>query len=226
MKNVVLLSASPKVNEPSVSKYLAGMVGDRLDASEVEKTYIDVRQSMMKHQIQRDFEALSEADALVIVFPLYVFCMPGILTRFLEDYYKFRSENNKTASNAKVYAVVNCGFPESEINLEAVRVIRSFCRHIGANFRFGVMIGGGGMFLAAKEAPFMKKVMAKLEEALSAIAKDISGEDRGDLNDIQIAMKFPRRLYLFMGNAGWGVLARKNGLHKKDLYKKPYLLNE
>jgi multimeric flavodoxin WrbA len=226
MKNFVFVSASPKVNEPSVSELLAHMAGERIDSPEAEKVYIDVRQSIMKRRTEQDFIILSKADAIVIVFPLYVFCMPGILTRFLEDYYKYRCENKIPEANTKVYAVINCGFPESGINLEAARVIRSFSKHIGADFRFGVLIGGGGMILGAKDAPFMKKTVAKLAEAFSAIAADVFNEGGEPPEDVYIEMKFPRRLYLAAGNMGWGVLAKKNGLKKKDLYCRPYLPDE
>ncbi|MDI6706623.1 MAG: NAD(P)H-dependent oxidoreductase [Bacillota bacterium] len=169
---------------------------------------------------------LSQADAVIIAFPLYVFCLPGILMRFLEDYYKFYAESGKVKDNAKVYAIINCGFPEPEINQEAVRVIRSFCRHINADFRFGVLVGGGGMMLAAKDAPFMKKTLSKLDNAFLAIAKDMQSNDCVNTDNIYIAMNFPRRLYFFMGDRGWAFAARKNGLKKKDLYRKPYRLNE
>lgn len=226
MKNIVLISASPKVNEKSVSELFIRMAEGHIDADNVHKTVIDVRQSIARRNTPEDFETISQADAMIIAFPLYVFCLPGILMRFLEDYYKFYSENGKAKGNAKVYAIVNCGFPEPEINREAVRVIRRFCRHINADFRFGVLVGGGGMILGTKDAPFMKKTLNKLDEAFSAIAKDIQNNEYGDTDDICIAMNFPRRLYFFMGDKGWAFMARKNGLKKRDLYRKPYRLNE
>lgn len=226
MKNIVLISASPKINEKSVSELFLKMAERHINADDTQKTFIDVRQSIAKHKTLEDFATLSQADAIIIAFPLYVFCLPGILMRFLEDYYKFYNEKGNVKGHAKVYAIVNCGFPEPEINLEAVRVIRSFCRHINADFRFGVLAGGGGMMLGAKDAPFMKKIMSKLDNAFLTIAKDMENNDSINTNNINIAMNFPKRLYFFMGNRGWFSAARKNGLKKKDLYRKPYRLNE
>jgi hypothetical protein len=148
--------------------------------------------------------------------------MPGILTRFLQDYYQYLIEHEKVSGKAKVYAIVNCGFPEPEINLEAVRVIGSFCRHVNAHFRFGVLIGGGGMLLGAKGAFFMKKVVNRLRETFLTIATDIQREDLPTMDNVAITMNFPRWLYFFMGDRSWISMARKNGLHKKDLYVKPY----
>lgn len=226
MKNIVLIDASPKVNEKSVSEFLLRIAEKRLEADGVHQTFINVRQSIAGHKTPEDFATLSQADAVIIAFPLYVFCLPGILMRFLEDYYKFYTESGISKGHAKVYAIVNCGFTEPEINLEAIRVIRSFCRHINADFRFGVLIGSGGMMLAAKEAPFLKKTLHKLDKAFLAIAQDIQNNDCVNTDNIYIAMNFPKRLYFFMGDRGWISAASKNGLKKKDLYRKPYRINE
>ena len=86
-------------------------------------------------------------------------------------------EHEQTAVKMKVYAVVNCGFPEPGINLEAVRVIRSFSQHINAQFRCGVLIGGGAMLREARNAPFMKKSIKSLNDAFAAIARDIESAD-------------------------------------------------
>lgn len=226
MKSIVFISASPKIKEKSVSGFLANMAGDSITGN-VEKIFINVRQSINKHKTIEDFKKISQADALIIAFPLYVFCLPGILMRYLEDYHKFLNETGKTSnSKTKVYAIVNCGFPEPDINQEAMDVIRSFCRHIGADFRFGLLIGGGGMLLQAKDAPFMKKTMRNLENAFQTIALDLENDQNEEKDDIRISMNFPRRLYFFMGDRGWVSIARKHGLKKKDLYRKPYRSEE
>jgi len=223
MKNIILINGSPKTNRnEAASKILIDMAGNKINDDTSNKTFIDVRQSISNKKMDQDYEAMIKADVLIFAFPLYVFCIPGILMRYLEDYYKFYKERKNTNSSPKVYAIVNCGFPEPDINLEAVRVIESFCRHINANFRFGVLIGGGGMLLGAKDAPFMKKTMNELNEAFSAIEQDIKSTEIETINNFSIKMNFPRRLYMFAGDKGWIMTAKKNGLKKKDLYRKPY----
>lgn len=221
MKNIALINGSPKVNEAATSGFLIETAGNQMDDTLFKKTFINIRQSFTMHKTHEDFEAISNADALIIAFPLYIFCMPGILTRYLEDYYKYYIES-KNKKSPKVYAVVNCGFPESDICLEAVNVIKSFCRHINANFRFGILLGGGGMILGAKDAPFMKKTLNRLNNEFAAIAADIQSDSQNKIDNVSIPVNFPRWLYLFMGDKGWFASARKNGLQKKDLYRKPY----
>jgi len=228
VRNVVLVSASPKINGQSVSREFLEIAGSQINTDVFSKTFIDVRKSILTHNLSEDFETLSKADVIIISFPLYYFCLPGILTRFLVDYYNYYTVSENVKNHIKVYAIVNCGFPEPEINLEAVRVIKSFCQHINAAFRFGVLIGGGPMMFAAKDAPFMKKAVQKLNNAFSSITADIKVENSAKTGHVYIGVNFPfsRRLYFFMGNRGWISTARKNGLQKKDLYKKPYRLNE
>lgn len=227
MKNVVLVSASPKINEQSVSKQFLEMLGSQINSELFSKTFIDVRKSFLSHNLTEDFETLAKADAIIISFPLYYFSLPGMLTRFLIDYHNYYTASGDVKKPVKVYAMVNCGFPEPEINLEAVRVIKSFSQHLSAEFRFGVLIGGGSMMVAAKDAPFMKKASQKLNSAFTSIAADIQAENSTPMDSIYIGVNYPllRRIYYFMGGRGWITMARKNGLKKKDLYKKPYRLN-
>lgn len=223
MKNIILINGSPKVNnKEAVSKLLLDMVQNKIKHNEANTAFMDIRQSIKEKKTEQDYKTMLKADVLVFAFPLYVFCIPGIFMRYLEDYYKFYKESKNTNSSPKVYAIVNCGFPEPDINLEAVRVIESFCHHINADFRFGVLIGGGGMLLGAKDAPFMKKTMEELNKAFSAIEQDVKSTEIETINNFSIKMNFPRRLYMFAGDKGWIMTAKKNGLKKKDLYSKPY----
>jgi hypothetical protein len=60
------------------------------------------------------------------------------------------------------------------------------------------------------------------EPAFAAVLADIESTNSKGIDNFTIFMNFPRRLYLFMGDRGWKGLARRNGLSKKDLYKRPY----
>lgn len=224
MKNIVFINASPKTTDKSLSKHLNEMVSREFDRSRSCQSFIEPRKSLANHTTLDDFNKLTEADAVVIAFPLYFYGLPGILMRFLEDYYQFTMVQGKPSKNPKVYAIINCGFPEPEINRDALRVIGSFCRQINAQFRFGVLIGGGGMLLETKEAGFMKKTKQTLEKAFAKIAQDTQDHHLEKIDTIHIVIKFPKVLFKIMGSLNWIQAAHKNGLKKKDLYRQPYRL--
>ena len=50
----------------------------------------------------------------------------------MQDYAAFVQTQPDNENKAAVYTVVNCGFPEPDINREAVRVIKSFSDKVGA----------------------------------------------------------------------------------------------
>ena len=221
MKKAVLIDGSPRLEEKTASAGFLSHVDAVLKDGEYEKQLVNVRKSLKKGP-EADYAKLLEADVIVIAFPLYFFCLPGLLTRFLEDYEKYLEEHNGQNKPAKVYTIVNCGFPEPEINAEAVRVIECFCRHVGARFRFGVLIGGGPMISSVEGVGPVKKAYEKLDAAIRAMAGDIGSEAAQAPENVLIKPSFPRRLYLFMGSMEWKQQVKKNGLAKADLYRRPY----
>ncbi|MDD4311218.1 MAG: NAD(P)H-dependent oxidoreductase [Eubacteriales bacterium] len=219
-KRVILLSASPKVDQSwAVSEILAKRGEMQLKNEQIDATLINVRHAIMHHETLPAFENMQEADAIVLVFPLYFFCLPGMLTRFLQD---FSTKEAKEKKDCAVFAIVNCGFPEPELNLEAMRVVEQFTLQTGRVFGGGVMIGCGGMFISTQKAPFMKQVMAELDSVFERVRRYTEDSSSIEAKIIATAPKFPRKLYFFAGNAGWKSTARKNHLTRKDLYRTPY----
>ena len=219
-KRIVILSASPKVDQSTaVSAFLASRGESLLIDEQTEVRVIPVRQVLLHHETAQAFSAMAAAHAIIVIFPLYFFCMPAMLTRFLQDY---SSAYPHPSVCATVYAIVNCGFPEPEINREAIGVIDCFARRAGFVFGGGVMVGGGGMMFAAKDAPFMRPVFDAIDQLLlhAKSAFPMGCADKPEI--VSVAAKFPRALYFLGGNAGWKSTARKNKLNTKDLYRKPY----
>ena len=215
MKRIVYINASPRTEDITASGSFLHMLEKHFAGCDIEKSSIYVRKSIISHQLDSDFEIMSKANAMVIAFPLYFFCLPGLLTRFIQDYYDYCLKNKIQMHGQKIYAIVNCGFPEADINAEAVKVIQSSSKHVGAEFRFAIMVGSGGMVIGAKNAPFMKKTIATLEQAMELIAQDARSDRLDPVENIQIMVKFPRRLYYFMANKGFEQVANKNGVSKK-----------
>ncbi len=216
--HAVVISASPRTSGTISSVVFADTVAKAIGAKGVAVQRIDVRKTIRDNIHAEAMDAMQNSDALVFVFPLYFFCLPGLLMRFLQDY----AAAAKTRPGQRVWCIVNCGFYEPEINDEAVRVVKSFSQHIGAAFRFGVTISCGSMLATMRSAPFMKKSSAAFDAAMTAIADDVIGEGTAPDVPIRIRADISRRFYYFMAQFGWKHAARKNGLKKKDLYRKVY----
>lgn len=171
---VALLSASPKSNQDhALSAYLSSRAAELIGSNAITISPINVRNSLIEGQTESAFKTMLAADAMVIIFPLYFFCLPGMLTRFLQDYHQYWLTHQHLVKQAKIYTVINCGFPEPDLNAEASRVIASFSQHISAEFRFAVFIGGGGMLLGFKDMPWMKKTTATITAAFTAMKDDL-----------------------------------------------------
>lgn len=222
MTRIVYINASPRTDGVTSSESFLHMVEKHFVGCDIEKSSINVRKSIMSHQLDNDFEVMSKANAMVIAFPLYFFCLPGLLTRFIQDYYDYCQKKKKQVHGQKIYAIVNCGFPEADINAEAVKVIQSFSQHIDAEFRFAIMVGSGGMVIGAKDAPFMKKSIAALEQAMELLVHDAVSDSLDPVENIQIMVNFPRWLYYFIANKGFEHAANKNGISKKAILRKRY----
>lgn len=221
-RKLVIINGSPKVeSNPSVSEYLSSLAESRISGDEISIEHYSARKSVLSGSAEA-YTAMLESDAILLIFPLYFFCLPGLLTRFLQDYAAFVKTQESGGKVSRVYAMVNCGFPEDEINGEALRVVESFCHATGARWRFGLMIGGGGMLLGAKDAPFMKGVMGTIDEYFSLIKNDILMQQDSEQQTMRAFVKFPSKLYFMMGNLGWKMQAKSNGLKPRDLRRKPY----
>ena len=220
MKKIVLVSASPKVDQgAAVSAFLAARGEGLLTGEGLEVATIPVRRALMHHETKSAFEAMQSAGAIVFLFPLYFFCLPGMLMRFLQD---FAAEYPAAEHAANVYAIINCGFPEPEINEEAMRVLECFSLQTGRAFLGGVMVGCGGMLLGAADAPFMRPVFGQIDALFARVKREALSGKPEEAQIIRTAPKFPRWMYFVAGNAGWRSMARKHHVKPQELNNTPY----
>ena len=218
-KQVVIVSASPKPQGRAASDRLAEVAAAVLEDDRVGVQIINARETLQTRETEKAFAAMAAADALILVFPLYIFCLPGITMRFLQLYRDYALRLPRRRQTA-VYAIVNCGFPEPEINEEASRVVGRFASAVGARYGFGILIGGGGM--ASMTIPPVRKMIAQLSETLRRVKEEIKSGVCTPAQSVCLRVAFPRRLYYFMGNIGWKRWIRSNGKPVKDLYARPY----
>lgn len=222
MKNICFVNGSPK-GKKSNSLFFLNKLDEEMNENNYNKMYIDITSSIHSCKEEDDFKIMSSADAIVFAFPLYVYCIPGVLMRFLEDYFMHLKSSNGSNKDVRIYAVVNCGFPEPIINNEAIRVLKNFSIRLNLNWRFAVSIGMGEVVGATKDVKFMQRLCAKVYSSIYEIKKDIENDFEASVENKYVAPNFPVFLFRRIGKLSWIKAAKNNGLSKEDLYKRPYI---
>lgn len=160
----------------------------RLATDRFHTSYVTVRARLKERYSEDTLRCIAAADALVFIFPLHNYGLPGALMRLLEDYYAYLN-TGKEHTPANVYVIVNCAFPRPEATTgEALRVMRNFCARLSLNWRFAVCIGTGPVVVLTRKMPF---VYPQLKRAYRAIASDIASGDRQPLRDYMVKPIIP-----------------------------------
>jgi putative NADPH-quinone reductase len=196
MKSICFINGSFRGKKASSLAFLED-VNRKLSGTKYHRTFLTVRAGLKGNYPEDMLQSMAAADAIIMVFPLFSYGIPGGLMRLLEDYYRYIQAGNGYSKDAKVYVIVNCGFPRPAINEEAIRVIKNFCRRLSLNWRFAICIGSGPVVVATRKVPFLDM---KLKKAYAEIASDIQGSDRGEKNNYLIKPILPEPIILMIKN--------------------------
>lgn len=218
-KQVTIIAGSPKAPGTAVSDKLSQIAAETLGDTQLRAQVFGVGECMKENTTEKAYAAMAQSDAVIVVFPLYVFCLPGITMRFLQDYLAYHKVH-AAGKKQMVYSVINCGFPEPEINEEASRVVARFAAAIGAQYGHGILIGSGGM-IGMSVSP-AEKLRDLYRAALRDVQAEIKAGKAPTKQSVCLETKFPRCLYFLFGHMGWRRWIRRNGKSGKDLYARPY----
>lgn len=218
MKKISFINGSPNGSKSFTFKLLSQLGNIIQD----EKNIINVK---FKGKYEEEvFENLANSHAIVISFPLYTNSLPGVLIDFIQQFYEYSKNMNINEKGIRVYAIVNCGFPEPQINEQSIKVIENFCNKTGLDFRFAVSIGGGKFLYNTKDLFIFNKDRSNINKAFKQIKSDIYGKgDEEKSDNIMIKPFLPKALVLYIAGKNWYLLSKKNGLRKDELFKKPYI---
>jgi hypothetical protein len=126
---------------------------------------------------------LGSADAIVLAFPLFSYTLSGAFTAFLEDFHSWASQGGQYNRDARVFAVINCGFPEPWIMRESIRVVKNFCAKMGLRYRFSIVISSGAVTAMTMKVPLLNP---RLKKAFAGIVRDIVRGPAGGHEDVLI----------------------------------------
>jgi hypothetical protein len=216
-QNIILLIGSPKARSTSAS--LAGHLAGLLKG--VDGTIRTLQISSFIRTEQETAElltAVGEADVIVLVSPLYVDSLPSHVIRFLELFSAQRSR----AKRQRMFAIINCGFPEAKHNDTATAQCKVFCRETGIEWAGGLGLGGGGMIAGrplSERGWFVRHVLESLRLTADSI---ITGRALSpDAPKLMARPLIPTWFYLLVGGSGWRQQAKKFSAEKR-LFDKPY----
>ena len=189
--------------------------------------FLDVLETQLNEKCERvhlnqmkDIETMAEklkaADVLVIGMPLYVDGVPAQVVEFMENMYQAYKGQYQ---NLRVYVVSNLGFYESEQIRIQLETVKNWCNKMGMVYGGGLAIGAGEMLGGMSNVPINQGPNKKLGEGMGKLADAITR--RECIANIYVEPAgFPRAFYMMAANMSWGRNVKKNGLTKKDLYRK------
>jgi hypothetical protein len=173
VKRICFINGSLRGEAASSLRFLQGL--DRLlGDKKFEKSIITVKAMMPGAYPEEMLKMMGSAHALVVAFPLFSYSLPGALMRLLEDYNAY-AKQNVSRSVTRVYAIVNCAFAAPEINAEAIRVMRNFCRSAGLEWRFALSIGCGPLAALTSGIPLLNM---RIRKGFREISEDIRRDGR------------------------------------------------
>lgn len=206
-----LINASPK-RTGSTSGMLLNALRPRLEGC----SCMEFRLGIEKPDPQI-LETLTDFDALVFAFPLYVDGLPAHLLRHLQALEPLLLQRPRP--DRRVYMLVNCGFYEGRQTACALEMMEHWRLRAGLSRGMGLGIGAGPMMLELASVPpgrGPKKALGEGLDGLAACVKNsASGEDRF------LSINFPRFAYRLAAQAHWRRLARTNNLSARDLFHRP-----
>lgn len=208
---IAFINGSPKAKDSNSGRILNELKGF-IDNTALISDYSFTKLSLREEEINQ----LKDFDALVFAFPLYVDAVPSHLLGCLIQLEGYFKELEK--KDIKIYALINCGFYEGQQNKVAMEIMENWCEKTDLIWGQGLCIGTGMMLGNIENVPSGHGPKKDFGIALKNLGENISNGNSAE--NLCITANFPRFLYKISGNYGWVQAAKKNGLKKKDLYRR------
>jgi multimeric flavodoxin WrbA len=162
-------------------------------------------------------QAFTQAECVILGFPLYTDAMPGIVKHFIEALEPLASQEK----NPPLGFLVQSGFPEGLHSRYVERYLEKLAVRLGAPY-LGTIVKGGGEGVRFRSA----EATRDLFESLQTLGKDLARDGRFDpqvLAHIAAPESFPAALEpvfklftrLPVSHVGWDNMLKKNGVFER-----------
>ncbi|TVQ16461.1 MAG: hypothetical protein EA361_04075 [Bacteroidetes bacterium] len=105
-----------------------------------------------KEKMQENLEVFKQSEQVIIIFPLYTDCMPGMVKEFFEHLPKNNAESRKDLG-----FIVQSGFPEAIHSVYLGRYLKKLTQRLGYNY-LGTVIKGGVEGIQVMPASMTRKL--------------------------------------------------------------------
>ena len=203
---IAIVNGSPKCKESASG----ALISDFLACAYERCDCVNVR--MNKTKLTDDtVRALSECEAWVFFYPLYVDGVPGHLLSCLKELEKLK----EGFGEKYVYAVSNCGFYDGGQCKWSLEIIKHWANRCGFVYGGGIGVGGGGALTAMLHMKPGDKPKSKIDKGLNYLLERVLEEN--SFESIYANISLPRAIYKMVAEYGWGRSLVKNEKKRKEI---------
>jgi Predicted flavoprotein len=221
IRRAVLLVGSPRTKK-STSASLGGYLFEQLEARGIEtRTIQDYTSLYLQERMNAMYEAIDNADLVVLAFPLYVDSLPAPVTAALE---KIAAHRKGNPSPLRFAAIANCGFPEAHHNNTALAICAEFTRQNDFTWMGSLALGAGEGIVHGIPLNELDGRAIPLKKALDLTTEAFASGNPipQSARDLFAKPIIPNWMYTLQGQFGWQQQAKQYGM-QKELKRQPYL---
>ena len=171
-----------------------------------------------RKQKEKEKDLFQKADTVLIIFPLYTDCMPGIVKEFFENVLELKNKTSK-----KMGFIVQSGFPEAVHSITVERYLKKFTERLNCEY-LGTIIKGGVEGIQIMPPWMTKKLFKRFEYLGEYFAKNgkFSAEIKEKLSK-PFRMSFVRRMvFAFLCKTGLNNFYWNKNLKRNNAYMKRF----
>jgi multimeric flavodoxin WrbA len=171
---------------------------------------------------EENIEAFKNSETVIVIFPLYTDCMPGIVKEFFERIFMM-----KDSATRRIGFIVQSGFPEAIHSVYVEHYLRKFAERINCEY-LGTVTKGGVEGIQIMPSWMTRKLFKQFESLGEYFAKNgiFSPEIKSSLgkpNKMSVLSKAGFQLFNKLGltNFYWNSNLKKYGAFNKR-FDQPY----
>jgi multimeric flavodoxin WrbA len=179
---------------------------------------VDIANIAIKSTRDNIHSQIKECDSIILIFPLYTDCMPGIVMEFFENIFK-----NKLFKNKQIGYIIHSGFPESVHSIYLERYLDKLSSRLECKY-LGTVIKGGSEGLKIMSSMMTKKIftrfynLGKIYAETGLFDDEIKKQLREPFRLSKTKLKFLKVLSKTgITNFYWNMnLKKNNAMHLRD----------